>query len=104
MPSSTSSSQRNRRGNAGRVELRTAIAGLSLLIAGLLLARCNREILDIVQPEKNRLRESVEALAANSFYPAEAALVSGSSPVSNGFVPKFSTLETTLSTLQTTSK
>ena len=59
-----------------------------MLIAGLLFARCNMEILDIVQPEKKRLRESVGALPAISVYPGETALVSGSSLVWNGFVPE----------------
>jgi hypothetical protein len=88
MPSSTSNSETGRRGDAGRVELRTAIAGLLLLVGGLLFARCNIEILDVVQPEKKRLREAIEALPAISSYPQPTAIVFGSSLVWNGFVPE----------------
>lgn len=85
MHSSTSSS--DARPDSRRVALRTTAAGLLLLLAGLLWSRCHIEVIDIVQPEKMRLREALQALPAVAEQPGDTLLFFGSSLVWNGFVP-----------------
>ena len=70
-----------------RVALRTAVAGLLTLIAGLAFMRCHIALLDPVMPEKQRLREAVAALPQVAAAPGDAVIVFGSSLVWNGFKP-----------------
>ena len=65
----------------------TRSPGLLMLLAGLLWSRCHIEVIDIVQPEKKRLREALDALPEMAAHPGDHALFFGSSLVWNGFVP-----------------
>ncbi len=112
MPSSTSSSDgsadRKRQVDFGadlstdarRVALRTAVAGLLILGAGLAFARCNIALVDPLMAGKKRLREALAALPEVAAHPggtgdtgetgetSDTALFFGSSLVWNGFSPE----------------
>jgi hypothetical protein len=109
MPSSTSSSDgsaaRKRQvdfgadlhADARHVALRTAVAGLLILGAGLAFARCNIALVDPLMAGKKRLREALAALPEVAAHPgatgdtgetSDTALFFGSSLVWNGFSPE----------------